>query len=281
MVHNDPDLIASGPSVQFMGRRTSPKEILQSYELWDDLPKNIKDCIKNHSSKGYPLKNNHFYIIGNNEVAVEGCLEMAEKLNYIPFILSTAIEGDVEQITETYTEFLINLKKFLKSEITKKEFEVKFPFNSNLFNEFYKTLTRCRIEEKPLCLILAGEPTVYIKGNGKGGRNQELALRMSIAFYENPLLEDICFLSAGTDGIDGPTDTAGAFGCSKIINEFLKSNTLDECKQFVLQNDSYNFYKRVNNGQFHIITGHTGTNVMDIHLLIVPTHEENKIYKDS
>lgn len=109
-------------------------------------------------------------------------------------------------------------------------------------------------------------------GNGLGGRNQELALRLSLKFHSDPELREIAyFLSAGTDGIDGPTPAAGAIGCSSVIDEFLKSNAQSEAPfSYVINNDSYHFYSNLTNSNvYHIISGHTGTNVMDIHLLLI------------
>uniref|UniRef100_A0A1A9UIZ1 MOFRL domain-containing protein n=1 Tax=Glossina austeni TaxID=7395 RepID=A0A1A9UIZ1_GLOAU len=67
-----------------------------------------------------------------------------------------------------------------------------------------------------------------VKGSGLGGRNQELSLRLSKIFFEDPQLKNVFFLSAGTDGIDGPTDAAGAVGCHHVIQDFLDQNN-NEC----------------------------------------------------
>lgn len=105
-----------------------------------------------------------------------------------------------------------------------------------------------------------------------GGRNQELALRLSLRFHSDPELRDgVYFLSAGTDGIDGPTTAAGAIASSMVIEEFLNGCKSPETPtSYLNNNDSYNFYKNLPNGnKYHIHTGHTGTNVMDIHLLLI------------
>lgn len=112
---------------------------------------------------------------------------------------------------------------------------------------------------------------LQVTGQGCGGRNQELALRLSREFHQQPRLKNVCFLSAGTDGIDGPCAAAGALGISQVVADFLSHNscTLDQFDEFIRNNDSYNFYKNLNQGHYQIITGHTGTNVMDLHLLLV------------
>lgn len=108
-------------------------------------------------------------------------------------------------------------------------------------------------------------------GSGSGGRNQELALRLSREFYNQKRLKNVCFLSAGTDGIDGPTTAAGALASSEVIEEFLSenSNGLEALQSSIDNNDSFSFYKNLSGGKYHIITGHTGTNVMDLHLYLL------------
>lgn len=113
-----------------------------------------------------------------------------------------------------------------------------------------------------LAFLLTGEPTVVVTGNGIGGRNQQLAL--SFSYELNSLNKtsrdsEIRFLSCGTDGIDGPTDAAGAI-CD--LGEDVK-----EAKAILANNDCYSFYKNYKNGKNLIKIGHTGTNVMDIHLM--------------
>lgn len=96
-----------------------------------------------------------------------------------------------------------------------------------------------------------------------------MALRLSREFYLQSRLHNVCFLSAGTDGIDGPCLAAGALANSQVVLDFLKENSLDRFNEFIANNDSYNFYRYLKQGEYHVVTGHTGTNVMDLHLLLV------------
>lgn len=94
---------------------------------------------------------------------------------------------------------------------------------------------------------------------------------MALASYENADFNNVIFLSAGTDGIDGPTPAAGAIGCDLVISDFLERNShsLSEVQSFLQHSDSYNFYKNLKAGEYHVLTGHTGTNVMDLQLLLI------------
>ena len=77
----------------------------------------------------------------------------------------------------------------------------------------------------------------------------------------------VTFLSAGTDGIDGPTDVAGA-----IIDDCTLKNAIEmdlNADEYLKNNDSYTFFQNLNNGENFVKTGHTGTNVMDMQLLLI------------
>lgn len=114
----------------------------------------------------------------------------------------------------------------------------------------------------PSAHVFFGECTVSVSGSGKGGRNQELALRMArhLKDYDRKIL----FMSAGSDGIDGPTDAAGA-----IVDETTWSEGEERGanpQACLDNNDSYSFF---NNTEWHIKTGATGNNVMDIQFLMI------------
>ena len=100
-----------------------------------------------------------------------------------------------------------------------------------------------------------------VAGSGRGGRSQELALAVSAEIQD---LEGCFFLAAGTDGADGPTDAAGALADWSTVSRAAASD-LDP-QEFLARNDSYNFFATLGD---LIHTGPTGTNVMDVHLLIV------------
>jgi glycerate 2-kinase len=110
----------------------------------------------------------------------------------------------------------------------------------------------------PACVVSGGETTVTIRGTGKGGRNQEFALAAALDIAG---LKDTLIMSVGTDGTDGPTDAAGAIADGDTIRR-----STCNAEESLRSNDSYAFFEGL---QDLVITGSTGTNVMDLHLILV------------
>ncbi len=157
-------------------------------------------------------------------------MKKALNLGLNAFIINDRMQGDVSDVAKSIVETALRYKNDVKV-------------------------------DKPVCLLFGGEPTVRMTGNGTGGRNQHLALMVSLLLQDNP---GITFLSAGTDGNDGPTDTAGAVVDGSTVRDAL-SNGMDP-EKYLERFDSYNFFK---NAGGHITTGPTGTNVMDIMVVII------------
>ena len=115
-----------------------------------------------------------------------------------------------------------------------------------------------------MCILAGGETTVHVTGKGKGGRNQEFAL---VVAEELQAETGWALLSAGTDGIDGPTDAAGAFVDGNSIK---RAHQKGLAPTLVLkENDTYSFFTALGD---LFVPGPTGTNVMDIKIaLLWPT----------
>ena len=113
---------------------------------------------------------------------------------------------------------------------------------------------------EPACLISGGETTVTIRGEGLGGRNQEFALAGAIDLAGMP---DVCVLSGGTDGTDGPTDAAGAIADGGTMAA-AKAKGLD-ARDYLARNDSYRFFDPLS---LLLKPGPTRTNVMDVRILL-------------
>ncbi|XP_050098811.1 glycerate kinase [Anopheles aquasalis] len=279
-------LIASGPTITTSGEcesnpRWNAREVLMKYNLWNRLPASVVGVFNEPGvtdrGTARPGPDGHPFLLGSNTVAID-CIEKratAQGLRCV--VLSKMIEGNVELVSGMYvalTEHISHLKTALISE---QEFKGRvyallqgLAYPDLQPEEFVAAVIRSKRE--PLLIVGAGEPTVQVKGSGKGGRNQELALRFSygVRALSSGVPERVYFLSAGTDGIDGPTDAAGAIGGACVVREreLLQQKGVIDGMQYVERNDSYRFYESLADGKYFVKTGHTGTNVMDVHLLL-------------
>ena len=172
-------------------------------------------------------------LVGNNHISVNAASEKARDLGYTVMVLTTVLEGEASQAGT---------------------------FFASIASEIHATGNPA---SPPVCIIAGGETTVTVRGNGSGGRNQEMALA---AVPRIAGMRDTVFLSGGTDGTDGPTDAAGG-----VVDGFTyqsgKLKHLD-VYDFLARNDSYHYLKDVDG---LLVTGPTGTNVMDIQVLLVGT----------
>ena len=170
-------------------------------------------------------------IVGSNEQAIDAAARQAKSLGYRTLVLSTRIEGETRDVAGVHAAIA---KEILASS---------------------------RPLRPPACLLSGGETTVTIRGTGLGGRNQEFVLAAAIAL-DGP--GPVTVLSAGTDGTDGPTDAAGAIGDSSTV-ERARASGLD-ARQFLANNDSYHLFEGI---EGLVKTGPTGTNVMDVRVVLV------------
>lgn len=272
-VIGDPlEYIAGGPTAVNTDTPNSVLDVLNKYSLLTDISESTKAILetKNHREKStvVPIIDGRYQhvwntIIGNNKIAVNAAAVQADSLGYRTIILSTQIEGEVSNIARFYAELI---KRILEPSSNLDEFLGYYRDQFDISNSTIKSIRDFKSEER-LCILGAGELSVVVHGKGKGGRNQQLALAVSVELNEFDLNADITFLSCGTDGIDGPTDAAGAIGTSHLVNNSLVEgiNPVD----YLSDNDSYGFYARYDGGSHLVRIGHTGTNVMDIHVILI------------
>ena len=240
VVGDDLDVIASGPTVPDPSTFQDCMEILSKYRIADKLPKAInkhlaggaEGKIKETPKPGHrAFANTNHFIIGNNFQALSSARLFAESLGYNTVMLTSLLTGETKDAAHFHAAII--------REITQSGHPAS----------------------PPACLISGGETTVTLKGNGKGGRNQEFALASAIAL-EN--VGPMVYLSAGSDGTDGPTDAAGAIMDSTTLTR-AKTKGL-EATDYLSDNDSYHFFQEL--GDLYI-TGPTRTNVMDIRIALV------------
>lgn len=279
---NDPvDLIASGPTIPYQRPNVSPKEVVEKYNLLRTLPTSIAKVISDQSQEEIrpPPRNCDVFLIGNNRIAIEAAMRKVESDKLFPVFLSAEVQGNVVDVSQAFFELACAVKRF--SSLSRDEFGEKIAgisrtlsAQSNFINDLVAAL---EADYEGICIISGGETTVTVTGDGLGGRNQELALRFTqlcCLEADTSLFDDLLLLSAGTDGFDGNNDAAGSIGGSRILSSFInKVEAVNVMQDFINRNDSYSFYKNVLKNyagdRYHIVTGHTGTNVMDLHLLLI------------
>ena len=238
---DDLTVIASGPTVPDNSTFDDCLLIIDKYNLADKLPSSVyqrmedgdKGIIQDTFKKQHPVFERVInQIIGNNLIALKAAESKAIQLGYHISEVESSLTGDAEQVGRSLIDFC----------------------NS------YKGV-------KPACILLGGETTVKVTGKGIGGRNQHLALSalQGLALvYGNKFSNKITFLSAGTDGTDGPTDAAGAIVDRDTIT---KANDLKlDIANYLLNNDSYTFFDQ-SGGLLKI--GATHTNVMDLVVILI------------
>jgi hydroxypyruvate reductase/glycerate 2-kinase len=244
------DVIASGPTAPDGSTYQDALDVISRYGLSGSAPESVMDVLRNGiegTISDTPKKGSREFqkvqniIIGSNRIAIEAAKSHAQSMEYQTEILSIKVEGEAGKAAKWLAE---------------KAFEAQ---SGHLTRSRRKA--RSENDSCPLCLISGGETTVQVKGKGKGGRNTELAL---IFAMEIDGAEGITMLSAGTDGTDGPTDAAGAIVDGSTMEKARKLGLNPQ--QYLDNNDSYNFFKEIDG---LLITGPTGTNVMDVQIVVV------------
>jgi hydroxypyruvate reductase len=165
-------------------------------------------------------------VIGSNLVAGQGALKQAQKEGFHTMLLTNYLQGEAKEVAKVLAAILRQMASN----------------NPPL--------------ARPACIILGGETTVTLQGNGQGGRNQEIALA---SIYDLAGINDIALITLATDGGDGSTDAAGAVVTGETFQRAQEAG-LDP-QIYLKNNDSYNFFKSLND---LVITGPTLTNVNDL-----------------
>jgi glycerate 2-kinase len=228
-------VIGSGPTAPDPSTFTDAIQVLKHYKLEGRVPQSVLTRLEQGAAgllpetpkPGDPLfRNVHNLIVGSNRLALKAAASQAKKLGYSPMILSSTMQGETREVARVHAEIL-------------------------------REATSSR---SSMCFLSGGETTVTVKGQGKGGRNQEFALAAAIAIDG---LKDILILSAGTDGTDGPTDAAGAMALGNTVSRAKDAGL--KAYQHLQDNNAYPFFDALGD---LIRTGPTGTNVMDVHLML-------------
>jgi hydroxypyruvate reductase len=234
------DVIASGPTVPDPTTYQDCLEILRRYDLLPRLPVSVRAHLQRGQAgelADTPKATDPAFacsqtvIIGSNRMALQAACAEAQGRGYKTLLLSSSLQGETRHIARMHAAIVREIRQSGAPLLP------------------------------PACVITGGETTVTIRGDGLGGRNQEFALAAALDIAG---LEGVAVLSGGTDGTDGPTPAAGARADGSTV---ARAHALGLAPQTCLRrNDSYHFFHALDD---LLITGPTGTNVMDMHILLV------------
>ena len=218
-VLGDPvDMIASGPAAADPSTREQAREIARTYAVdeWEE----VRRCLEVETPKEVP--NVHTQIIGSVRQLCRAAEQTAAALGYECIFLTDRLNGEASDTGRWMAE---KMKEYLGT-------------------------------GRKIALLAGGETVVHLKGTGKGGRNQELALAAAQVLDGIP---NAALISAGSDGTDGPTDAAGGYADGDTVRELTERGM--DIRAYLDNNDAYHALGAVGNLLF---TGPTGTNVNDV-----------------
>ena len=234
------DVIASGPTVPDTTTFRDAYGVLEKYGLLDKVPAPIVERLRagmEGKIEETPKEGDQVFervynlVVGDNAIAAQAAVAKAQELGLKALLLSTYVEGEAKEVAKVFAA--------LGKEIAR----------------------HGRPLARPACLVAGGETTVTIRGKGKGGRNQELALSAALAIEG---WEDVYVVGLATDGTDGPTDAAGAIATGSTVARARELGL--DAEAYLADNDSYHFFQALGD---LIVTGPTNTNVNDLIFVFV------------
>jgi hydroxypyruvate reductase len=240
VVGDDLNVIASGPAVPDTSTFADARKVFNKYDIWQHLPESVQSRIQqglNGDVADTPKSGDDVFLncyselVGTNIHALVAAGHEARRKGYEPLILSSTVEGEAREVVKMFTAFAREIR------------------NSS------------HPVPAPACILCGGETTVTIRGDGKGGRNQEFALASAMIIDG---MQNIVVLSGGTDGTDGPTDAAGAIADGRTVTR-ARERGLDPLES-LKRNDAYHFFQPLDD---LIMTGPTRTNVSDVYMILI------------
>jgi len=238
VVGDDLSVIGSGPTVPDASTFAEALDVLGRFGAVGEFPAAVVALLRAGARGGVPetpkpgderLAHVTTRVIGSRASAAAGAAAAAESLGYRAVVLSDPVVGVAREAGPRFVADAIRLAEDVRV---------------------------------PTCVIGTGETTVVVVGRGRGGRNQEVAL--SAAGLLAGLATPAALLSGGTDGIDGPTDAAGAMCDGTTIHRGALAG-LGAPEDYLRENDSYRFFEAMGD---LVVTGPTDTNVGDIQILL-------------
>ena len=240
VIGDEPSAIASGPSVPDPTTFADALEVIERHAVQAALPRSVLERLEQGRAGARPetpkpgdaaFERSVYAVVASNRLAAEAAADAARRLGFHSLVLTTRLAGEAREVAQVVAA--------LAREVSERGCPVR----------------------RPGCLVLGGETTVHVRGNGLGGRNQEFALAAALALDGVP---DVLVSAFGTDGRDGPTDAAGAVAAGDSVR---RGRALGlEAARHLADNDAHRFFAPLGD---LIITGPTGTNVSDLVFVLV------------
>jgi hydroxypyruvate reductase len=235
---DDLSVIAGGPTVPDTSTFAEAVDVLRHYDLWERVAPSVRDHLE-RGRAGHvpesPAADDPLFarvttrLIGSNRTALRAACAEASTRGYAASIVEEPVTGEAREV------------------------------GARLARELADRLAG----DGPCCVLWGGETTVRVTGKGIGGRNQEVALAAALALEGSRV--PLVFLSAGTDGVDGPSDAAGAW-VTPFTAEAARRVRLDP-EAYLARNDSFSFFQRMS---ALLQPGPTHTNAMDVMIALKP-----------
>lgn len=231
VIGSPPDVIGSGPTVPDRSSYDDALEVLARRGV--AVPPSVQTHLEAGAAGKHPenpepgdpvFGRTEWHLVASVGDALQAAAEEATRLGYPTTIVTDRMEGEAREVGRELAGL-------------------------------------ARSNQQPAALLLGGETTVAVRGDGYGGRNQELALAAAIALQGAP---DVLVAALGTDGTDGPTDAAGAIVDGGTVARGLALGL--DALSHLQRNDAYPFLQATGD---LLVTGPTGTNVADLVLTLV------------
>jgi glycerate 2-kinase len=236
---NPLDVIASGPTVPDTSTFADAWELIERYDLVGDLPppvaqrlqEGVAGRVPETPKPGDPIfAQTQNVIVASNALAVQAAVDQAEQEGLHALLLSTFVEGEAREVARVFAA--------IGRELSQSDHPVA----------------------RPAAVIAGGETTVTVRGQGRGGRNQEFALSAAVALQG---VAEVTVVAFATDGSDGLTNAAGAIVDDTTV-ERARALGLNP-QQALADNDSHSFFQKLGD---LIVTGPTNTNVADLYVVL-------------
>ena len=237
----DPSVIGSGPTLADPSTFAEAMGIVEALGIGADLPSSVMSHLRRGTRGEIPetpkpgdprLRGSTFVIVGSRRQAMEAAARSARGRGYQVHVVDRAMTGEARDAAASW---------------------------------WLQAVAVSRQMRRPCCGVSSGETTVRVEGSGTGGRNQEFSLALVPRIAG---ADEVAVVSAGSDGVDGPTDAAGAFVDSTSATR-ARAAGLAAPEAFLRANDSFHFFESLGD---LVRTGPTGTNVGDLQIAVFGPH---------